>query len=82
MTFNIPNIPLWERVSSFMIILQFLILPTLLYCYARFILMLVRFGQGFYLDLSTYFIVLIALSAFRLIFMIAIGIVTPGLQFK
>lgn len=46
MTFKIPNIPLWERISSLMIIIQFLILPTLMYCYARFILMLVRFGNG------------------------------------
>ncbi len=46
MTFKIPNIPLWERISSFFIIMQFLILPTLMYSYARFILTLQRYNSG------------------------------------
>ena len=62
-----------------MIILQFIILPTLMYSYARFILMLKRYDTGQYSHMSAYFIVMLALAAFRLLFMIGTGILTPGL---
>ena len=79
MTFKIPNIPLWERISAFMIILQFILMPLLMFCYGRFIALMVRYGKGEIPQLSAYFIVLLALAAFRLTFMIGIGIVTPGM---
>ena len=45
MTFIIKNIPLWERISAFVVILQFIILPTFMYCYGRWIYTIIHLAK-------------------------------------
>lgn len=82
MTFLIPNIPLWERFSCLIVISQFLLLPTFMYCYGRFIYVLVQFGKTPNYTLKVYFIVLLVLSGIRFVYMISVGIFVPGLSCK
>lgn len=82
MAFGTPNIPLWERISALTIVLQFLLMPLLMFCYGRFIALIVRYANGTMPDFSTYFIILMALAGFRFLFMLAIGIFTPGMSLK